>query len=587
MRLLWRRTTPLLLIFYFVFTFPAVADHASRPVLVIHSYGIDFRWTVDLDAAIRTELASDDVIVLSEMLDAKYHYEEPYLQDAFEFILRKYEGWEFDAIVVTDNFALEFIRRYRESLWPDTPVVFAGINDYTADLIAGLDRVTGVAENLSVAPTVDLMRRLFPDRNRLIVLGAETITGTRTLALVERAITDTDLEVVTIERSTKAVLDELSTELGPRDFVLLAGLIENEHGILLEYADSGRLAAESLAVPVFSFWDFYMSTGIAGGVMISGSQHGMHAAELVQRILAGEDPDAIPVVTQSPNLPILDYAALVGFGVEQREIPPDSVIYNAPIRIFTEFRYEIALAAVLFLSMASAVLIVLLIAQRRGRVAREAANSLREKETLLREVHHRVKNNLQVVSSMLNIQSQYVEDRLVSGYFQDCRTRVQSMALVHEHLYRSPSLARIEIREYVEDLVTTVVDSVDASFGQIECVIVIEDFSIDIDRAVPLGMVINELVSNAYKYAYPENVGTVKIEIRYDDERVILEVSDHGNGFTRAVSDAGASLGLQLVEALASQLNGKVSFEDNEPGARIRFSFPLSLDQIKSLAQVR
>lgn len=550
-------------------------------VLMLHSYGLDFRWTVDIDAAVRDVLERDPdgtVIVHSETLDAKYFTSTAYTAEAADFLRRKYEGWSFDAIIVSDNFALEFARRHRDRLWPDTPLVFCGINNYSPALVSGLEDTTGVAEGLSAGRTISAMRRLFPGRRRLHVLSDDSATGDENVRIVRDAVerADSDFELVVHEPLTASSLSALGAGLDGDDIAILVGLVRDASMTPLDFDRSGRVVARSLPVPVFSLWDFYMTTGIAGGYMSSGREQGREAARLTRRVLDGEEADSIPVVTDSPNVPVYDLGVLAAFGIGRRDLPAGSVIYNEPVGLWERYQTEILLLVATFLLLVILTLLAYEAARRRGVREASTAETLREKETLLREIHHRVKNNLQVVSSMLSMQSGVIADEQALSYLRDARTRVQSMALVHEHLYGSRSVARINTREYIDDLVATVVNSMDVSRGRVQVVREVAEIPIDIDRAIPLGLVVNEVLSNALKYAYPEGTaGDVRLSLSRTPEGALLEVADDGVGMPAADSGARQSLGLQLVEALAGQLGGNVRFENTDPGLAVRLTFPL------------
>ncbi|MFP4331299.1 MAG: sensor histidine kinase, partial [Spirochaetaceae bacterium] len=145
-----------------------------------------------------------------------------------------------------------------------------------------------------------------------------------------------------------------------------------------------------------------------------------------------------------------------------------------------------------------------------------------------------------------------------------------SAYLVHEHLYESSSLSRINMRDYLNDLVSTVAHSMDLSAGRITVISKVEEFPLDLDQAIPLGLIINELLSNAFKYAYSDTAGTVGLSLEQREGDVHLEVSDSGPGIVGEVEAHRDSLGLQLVEALSGQLGGSVRFENTRPGLSVR-----------------
>jgi PAS domain S-box-containing protein len=202
--------------------------------------------------------------------------------------------------------------------------------------------------------------------------------------------------------------------------------------------------------------------------------------------------------------------------------------------------------------------------------------SLREKEVLLKEVHHRVKNNLQVISSLLNLQSRYVRDRQALEMFKESQNRVRSMALIHEKLYQSEDLARIDIAGYIRDLITSLFRSYGASAAAVKVKTDVHDILLDINTAIPCGLIINELVSNSLNHAFPDGrQGQIKIAMHHiNEDRIELIVSDTGRGFPKDIDFRNTeSLGMQLVITLAEQLDGTIELDGSKGTAfGIRFS---------------
>jgi len=197
--------------------------------------------------------------------------------------------------------------------------------------------------------------------------------------------------------------------------------------------------------------------------------------------------------------------------------------------------------------------------------------SLSEKEILLREVHHRVKNNLQIISSLLNLQSLGTEGEEVRDVLMESQGRIKVMAMIHEHLYRSESLASINFRDYVERLVEDIIISHGTGIRK---VIEVDDIKPDIDTAIPLGLIINELVTNSVKYAFPDGTGTVTVRIRSHDDEVSLVVADDGVGLPEDIEPENTdTLGLSLVSILTAQLDGTLTIR-RDHGTEFRISFP-------------
>lgn len=208
--------------------------------------------------------------------------------------------------------------------------------------------------------------------------------------------------------------------------------------------------------------------------------------------------------------------------------------------------------------------------------------SLKEKEVLLKEIHHRVKNNLQIISSLLNLQSGYIQDKFAGEIFKESRNRVKSMALIHEKLYLSKDLARIDFAEYVRHLTTHLLRSYGANARAVRLSIDIEKILLDIDTAIPCGLIVNELVTNSLKYAFPPGVeGEIQITMHQEsDGQLALVVRDNGAGLPPNFNfNNTGSLGLQLVSTLTDQLEGTIQL--NRTGGT---TFKILLRQHNSFA---
>jgi two-component sensor histidine kinase len=202
--------------------------------------------------------------------------------------------------------------------------------------------------------------------------------------------------------------------------------------------------------------------------------------------------------------------------------------------------------------------------------------SLKEKEVLLKEIHHRVKNNLQIVSTLLDLQGAQTGDLEAVGMFQESRGRVRSMALIHERLYRSDNLAQVNIREYIERLAEDLYQSYRSSSGEIEFVVSAERALFPLDVAIPCGLLLNELLTNCLKHAFPAcRDGTVTIDLwRGSNNTCVLTVKDDGAGFPDSIDFRNtSSFGLQLVNMLVEQLDGRIQLRANE-GTCFTITFP-------------
>jgi PAS domain S-box-containing protein len=190
-------------------------------------------------------------------------------------------------------------------------------------------------------------------------------------------------------------------------------------------------------------------------------------------------------------------------------------------------------------------------------------NSLKEKEVLLKEVHHRVKNNLQVISSILNLQSGYIKDSKTLEILKESQNRIKSMAFIHESLYQTKDFSKINFSEYIANLSENLVHSYEIYNNYIELKLNIEQVYLNLDLAIPCGLILNELVSNSLKYAFPKNrKGEVRIDIKVKKNEIMMSVSDNGIGLPKNLDIAKSdTLGLQLVHALTEQLDGNIKMK--------------------------
>ena len=235
-----------------------------------------------------------------------------------------------------------------------------------------------------------------------------------------------------------------------------------------------------------------------------------------------------------------------------------------------------------FIILGTVLLFFALLYKQRNRIAREKKKSdylVQEKELLLREIHHRVKNNLEVVSSLLALQSAQISDLDTKEAMLESQNRVQSIGIVHQKLYQGTNLGAIEMKDYFMNLSESILDSFGAE-GRINVLCKMENLEVDIDTAVPLGLIVNELLTNSFKYAYPNGQkGNVIVTLqRPVPGKLYLEFSDDGVG--KSAVTQGTGFGSQLILLLTQQLDGTMR-EDTAKGTSIFFEFKEVARRIK------
>ncbi|MBD3305425.1 PAS domain S-box protein [candidate division KSB3 bacterium] len=212
--------------------------------------------------------------------------------------------------------------------------------------------------------------------------------------------------------------------------------------------------------------------------------------------------------------------------------------------------------------------------------------ALREKEAMLQEIHHRVKNNLQVVSSLLDFQAEYVQDEQTLNILRDSQRRVKSMAMIHQQLYRTPDLSQIDFATYISNLATELFAAYRMSTADVNLTVDVRDVFLEIHQAVPCGLLLNELISNALKHAFPDLAE--RLPSRPGEVAVTFHRTPDGTHYTLRVSDNGVglppgftfpnekTLGLFLIDAFVEQLDGTIDWHSDDNGTTCTILFPIS-----------
>lgn len=221
-------------------------------------------------------------------------------------------------------------------------------------------------------------------------------------------------------------------------------------------------------------------------------------------------------------------------------------------------------------------LVSLLDVTKRRHAEAEIKKSLKEKETLLKEIHHRVKNNLTVISSLLNLQSQYIKDKDDLIMFKESQSRAKSMALIHQKIYSSTDLKRINFGDYITTLSNDIFHSYVQDSNIVKLNLDVEDIMLDTDMAIPLGLILNELLTNSLKYAFPpdtEDKGNIYVSLHRNKNCYSLHVADDGVGFSEDIDLMSTdSLGLQLITTLTNQIDGNI-YLDQSNGTSFKIDF--------------
>ncbi len=213
--------------------------------------------------------------------------------------------------------------------------------------------------------------------------------------------------------------------------------------------------------------------------------------------------------------------------------------------------------------------------------------SLAEKEILLKEIHHRVKNNMQIVSSLLSLQAGYINDKKMQEVFNESRNRIKALALIHEYLYKSKKLTKINFKNYINDLVNNLFSTYRLDLRNFKFIIAFDDIDFDIDTSINLGIIINELASNSIKHAFNlerNSKNLISIKLKEENNQIYITISDNGMGINDKINFKNPdSLGLQLVQTLVDQLEGTLEIKRrNGLEIGIQFNYHLTSNPLHS-----
>jgi ABC-type uncharacterized transport system substrate-binding protein len=390
-------------------TTATVEAQVRKNILVLHSYHQGLQWTDSISAGIKSGFANDrdDIDIYFEYLDTKHYSQEAYFKHLVEFERYKTQlsHTDFKVIIVSDNNALRFMVEYGDELYPGTPVVFCGVNNYRPEMLQGKTRFTGVVENIDYAATINLMRKLHPKRRHVLVLLDKTPTGKAIKAEFEPVARkfSKHFKFEYYQDFTLAEIPKKISALGRNDIIYLLTINRDRNGRFITYAQGVRAVRKRTKVPIYGSWEFYFGKGIIGGMITSGFSQGRTAAGLARKILAGKPVERIPVITKSPNQYMFDYVPMSRFGIKVDQLPPGSTVINQPPSTFAQMKESIfaALASVL------ALLVFLswrLVVQKRNqkrlyrsnieldrRVAEQTATLEQSNSLLKKEIENRTK----------------------------------------------------------------------------------------------------------------------------------------------------------------------------------------------------
>jgi len=385
------RVARVVFIVYSAMLFVPLRAAATDQVLILNSYHQGMDWTDGEVAGLKSRLDRQNrpVELHIEYMDAKRLMDQTHIDNLRQLFAHKYESTRLKVIVVTDNDAFDFMRRYRDQLFPEVPVVFCGVNWFQDEQIKEFSGVTGVAETADSAATIRLMLRLHPNTKRIVVIIDNTTTGKALQRELEAVVRSYNGQVRFEFLNDIAPNDLIAplSALSADDLVLLMPYASDPAGNFVAYPDIARLVTHNSPVPVYASWDFYLGYGITGGNLTSAKAQGSAAGELLIRILNGERADSIPVQRQTPGEYTFDDRQLARFNIPESLLPENSRIVFQPWHETNKTLIEVAALITVTLAVLLWALLVSMTHKRRADAAlRESMTILQSHDGALHEI---------------------------------------------------------------------------------------------------------------------------------------------------------------------------------------------------------
>lgn len=363
---------------------PVSAAVDDRPeILVLHSYSPDYEWT-------RTEqLGIDNVLKpLNHQYRMRIEYMDsnnspqllkgPFLQDLYK---DKFANSHFRTIIASDNAAFDFLRQYRDEIFPGVPVIFCGVNGYEESMIEGLEGFTGITEDNDFLGLFTIISNLHPDLRRIIIYGnPNDPTHIANAALIKKLLINFypiyQIEIREFPHLDACIEDAKGLPHGSA--ILMVGNMCTAKGEGINLQRANEIMSEAINVPIYTAWDFGIPHGTVGGLVLSGFNQGKLAAQMALQILEGQMTQNLPVSRNAGNIYMFDYSQMTRFNINIKSLPPESVLVNSPDTTYKVSR-EIIWAGMFFLGFLSISVFILTRNSRQRKKAEAALLTSEEK----------------------------------------------------------------------------------------------------------------------------------------------------------------------------------------------------------------
>lgn len=332
----------------------------KKQVLILNSYDHGMPWAESIISGIKSVLHASETIDLHyEFMDTKHNTGPEYMRKVYDLYRYKFSSKHFDAIITSDDDAYNFLLKYNWEIFPNVPVIFCGINYFQDSDVTDNPLFTGVVESIDIQKTIEIALNLHPATKKIVIINDKTATGEANKKLLQEVLPKFPaIDFTFFEDMNMSEVQNRVESLPADSIILLMSFNKDKSNNIYSYEESIRIISEKAAVPIYSVWDFYLGHGIVGGMLTSGYYQGKTAADLLLRILNGEQPRDIPIIKQSPNKYMFDYNYLAKHRIDPAKLPQDSIVINEPASNFEKF-------GLLLFSIVFVIVCTILIIQRK------------------------------------------------------------------------------------------------------------------------------------------------------------------------------------------------------------------------------